>query len=430
MTFSVKRFASHLTHIELWAVAFFVALSMAVPRLLPLALVVAASFWIIRLVAHGRLSVRTPSDWSNFLIVAMIPVTLLITPLPEVTKLQLMRLLSGIALFYAVVNWASSIKRLKLIAIGLGFTGLVLAIAAPLSVEWYAAKLVFAPALLYDRFLILVSDTIHPNVLAGTLIILLPIPLAQLVFNWQGSPWWERLFNILTSILVLFVLVLTQARGAWITLVLLIMTIFLMRWRRGWIVLIAAVLAGVVAIVVIGTDTLFQALLSDTTLYDLNGRIEIWSRAIFMLQDFPYTGIGMGAFDEMVTSLYPIYNPVFERANHAHNLILQVGVDLGFLGMISWFSIYLVTTFISLHIYWRGRSADNGIIIGMGAGLFLSQLALIIHGSISAVTWGMVRPAPLVWVIWGTAAACHLILPGLLGNISGISGEAIESKID
>ena len=36
-------------------------------------------------------------------------------------------------------------------------------------------------------------------------------------------------------------------------------------------------------------------------------RLEIWSRAIYMLQDFPFTGIGMGAFRQVANLLYPFF---------------------------------------------------------------------------------------------------------------------------
>ncbi len=48
---------------------------------------------------------------------------------------------------------------------------------------------------------------------------------------------------------------------------------------------------------------------------------------------------------------------------------------------------------------------------GLGAGLLCSQLALAVHGITDAVTWGMVRPAPFVWAIWGLAVAgCYVLM--------------------
>ena len=57
-----------------------------------------------------------------------------------------------------------------------------------------------------------------------------------------------------------------------------------------------------------------------------------------------------------------------------------------------------------------GKNNHRGWAAGLGAGFLGSQLALITHGIMDAVTWGMVRPAPLVWGIWGTALAAWLVL--------------------
>ena len=35
--------------------------------------------------------------------------------------------------------------------------------------------------------------------------------------------------------------------------------------------------------------------------------IEIWSRALYALQDFPFTGVGLGAFRRVVNVLYPLF---------------------------------------------------------------------------------------------------------------------------
>jgi hypothetical protein len=41
-------------------------------------------------------------------------------------------------------------------------------------------------------------------------------------------------------------------------------------------------------------------------------------------------------------------------------------------------------------------------------GLLGAQVALILGGITDAVTWGMVRSAPLVWGLWGLAVASWL----------------------
>jgi len=406
---SISKIASHLAEIELWLVAFFVGLSMAFPRLLPLTIGVAGFFWLVRLLAYGRLSVRTPADFPIILLLLMTPITMTVTPLPQVTRLQILRLLSGVALYYAIVNWTQSLKRLQILVLGAALSALFLALAAPLSVEWSAVKLLYAPSAIYSRFVVLVSDTVHPNVLAGNLIILLPIPLAYLLFNWHEIGWLKRIAATFLNLVILSVIALTQSRGSWITFLVIILILLIMRWRWGWIGVVVVAIVSIIAIFMLGPNTLLQEIVDETNIGGINGRIEIWSRAVFMLQDFPYTGIGMGTFSDAIENLYPFNPPIIGVVSHAHNLFLQVGIDLGIPGLISWLSILLLTIFISWQIFQRGKKQKNSLTIGLGAGLLLSQVALIVHGLVEAVTWGMVRPAPVVWLLWGIAVAGWLV---------------------
>ena len=61
-------------------------------------------------------------------------------------------------------------------------------------------------------------------------------------------------------------------------------------------------------------------------------------------------------------------------------------------------------------VYRTGRVQGDEWLSGVGAGLLCSQVALAAHGLVDAVTWGMVRPAPLVWALWGITAAALLNL--------------------
>ena len=77
-------------------------------RALPIALGMVAFFWFVRWLATGRLSVRTPGDWPVALLALLVPVMLWATALPEITRPPVYRLLTGILLYYAVVNWAEA----------------------------------------------------------------------------------------------------------------------------------------------------------------------------------------------------------------------------------------------------------------------------------------------------------------------------------
>jgi putative inorganic carbon (HCO3(-)) transporter len=112
----------------------------------------------------------------------------------------------------------------------------------------------------------------------------------------------------------------------------------------------------------------------------------------------------MGTATEVINQLLPLAPEDLHLVTHTHNLYLQVFLDTGFVGFIGWMATLMLAIHMAWKVYRSGMKAWRaGWIAGIGAGLFCSQAALMVHGLTDAVTWGMVRPAPLVWAIWGLA---------------------------
>lgn len=381
--------------------------------LLPAAVIVAAIFWFIRWLAYGRFSLRTPADGWILLLTLTIPLTLFVTIVPEKTIPQALRLLSGIAFYYAVVNWAGSTKQLQIIAYALIMAGFLLALSAPLSVQWSIGKLPFIPTDIYQRFALFVMDTIHPNVMGGVLALLLPLSVAYLLFNWSAYHLAMRSLLAIATTGMLAALILSQSRSAWLAVgAALLLILYLRRWWAALgLFLIFCIIAGFITYRV-GTEVVLDLFFTSQTIDGISGRQEIWRRGIYMIQDFPITGIGMGSFSEMAALLYPFYLVEQTYPLHAHNLFLQVGVDLGIPGLIAWLAVFLTIVVSCIQLFRFERGQGDGQILSISAGLLASQLALGINGLTDAVTWGMVRPAPLVWVLWGLcAASCYVFLP-------------------
>jgi putative inorganic carbon (HCO3(-)) transporter len=70
--------------------------------------------------------------------------------------------------------------------------------------------------------------------------------------------------------------------------------------------------------------------------------LEVWSRAIYGIQDFPFTGMGMNAFRKVVPVPYPLFtvSPDVD-IRHAHNEFLQAALDLGIPGLIAFITLYI-----------------------------------------------------------------------------------------
>jgi len=304
------------------------------------------------------------------------------------------------------------------LVLGIALAGLVLALSAPISVKWHTGKLPFVPFDLYQRFALLVSDTVHPNVMAGSLVILYPIGLCWVLFSWSDLNWYERLISIFATVIMLGVLILTQSRGAWMALGLVFLVVPLLRWRLGWIILVLGAGALAVGVYFIGFSSAWDLVIGSDTLGGTGDRLEIWARTLFMIRDFPFTGIGMGSYADVFNGFYPLISPDPVLMEHAHNLILQIAVDLGIPGLIAWLGVLLGVIWTSWQLYWFGRSQGDRSAFGLGAGLLCSQLALMAHGVFDAVTWGMVKPAPIVWGIWGVAVAAWYVIVASDLNIS------------
>jgi putative inorganic carbon (HCO3(-)) transporter len=405
MAARLRRYARFLTSIEIWPVGFLVVASLISSRLLLPAFALALLFWPVRYLASSRLSQRTSLDWAILLLALTTVASLWVTSFPDITFPQVYRLLGGMALFYAIVNWTDSVSRLRWMESGTIAAGLLLALLAPFSVQWDISKFPFIPAGLYQRFIQLFSDTVNPNVMAGNLAILLPIALGWLVFGWRQLSWRQRTLASAAVLMVLGMVFLTQSRGAWLALGVVVIAMITLRWGWGWLVSLGMTLAGSLSAYLIGFKQVADFLLRGTSLGGLDGRLEVWTRAVFLIQDFPLTGVSIGTFGRVADTLYPFFQYAPGKIDHAHNLFLQVAVDLGIPGLIAWLSILSLVTLASWQIYHRGRVKMNLMAAGLGAGLLCSQIALVVHGLTDAVTWGMVRPAPLVWVVWALAIA-------------------------
>jgi O-antigen ligase len=401
----VKTLSIKLAAIEIWIIAGGVLISVVYPPALPGVVIIGIVYWIIRRYSGGRFTERTVLDLSILIFLLLIPLNLWTTAIPLKTYPEIFRLLSGIILFYAVVNWALTSKRIRWMVVGVVIATTFLAFYAMISVEWMQTKLPFIPVQLYNRFVLLVSDTVQHNVMAGFLVILYPIILSLLIFLFKELSPWKRLLLIITACIVFTILVLTQSRGGLIALGSVVLLLVILKWKRGWIIIPISIIAVGGAIAYLGLGKSLDLLSSGVSLEGLQGRLEVWSRAIFMIQDFPITGVGMGLFGDVTDSLYPLFLNAPGTVPHAHNLFLQIAVDMGIPGLITWLSILFVVIAISWQLYRFGKRRQDHWVMGLGAGLLCSQAALIVHGMLDAVTWGGVRPAPIVWAIWGLACA-------------------------
>lgn len=386
-----------------------------------------------RLWLHGRVLTRTPLDgWLlAFLILGVINVYA--APYTR-GLLMLARPLLGIALYYALVEAARVGRSLRGPVQALTLLALLVGLLAVGATQWG----VKAPALkpITDALPTLrgfpgAENGFNPNEIAGALAWLIPLMAALMIDRWQRRrPRWDV---TLAFGLLFAALFLGQSRSAFIgvLLTLALMLPLLVRrtcWRAALYAALGAVLLAQVSLAWQRDGTaLIQRLSAPAAAVtpaadspgqpdatpsptptvptinierSLSARGEIWLSALWIIGDYPLTGVGLSMFrDERVRAAYPVPVMTGRILPHAHNELLQIGADMGLPGLI----VYLGLHVTAAGMLWRGwRRGQRALALGVAGGL----LAHSIYGLADAITlWD--RFAFIFWMLLGLAGALH-----------------------
>jgi putative inorganic carbon (HCO3(-)) transporter len=278
-----------------------------------------------------------------------------------------------------------------------------------------------------------VEEGLHPNQVAGGLVWVLPLMVVLSGIAIIRRREWSATFRqwggvgvafvlVIVTLLNVFTFLLTESRSSYIGLVVasIVMLLIVLPSRWRWTLLGSIVVTIVLAVFLLWPSPpaiiLRSALWSNTasdagwSLDTLEGRMELWSRAIYGIQDFPFTGMGLNTFRRVVHILYPLFliGPDMD-IGHAHDEYLQAALDLGIPGLIAFLALY-IGAFWMLFAVWKSnhnsgetRSLPVGsgfltkaLVLGLGGGL----LAHMIFGLTDATALGA-KPGILFWMLLG-----------------------------
>lgn len=400
------------------------AVLLMTPSLAP-ALLLIPLLWGARRLDSGHFVPPTPLDWSVAGLLIMVLVSLYATFDLAFSLPKLAGVLYGVAVYYALVDAVGRSERRLWLAVALFVAaGLGIATVGLFVTQWSTKVPVLAaltarlPALL---------RVVNPNEVAGVLLWTAPLAAAvaaRAVTARVGARrrWATGGLALVAAVPALFMLavvVLTQSRSGWLGLgagLGLMTLVVLGRYQRYVALLLALlVLGGSVVAVLAGpgmvADSVFTAgaadgEVADQALNSLSGRQEIWTRAIYGLQDFAFTGMGMGTFRRLVHLLYPLFliSPETD-IGHAHNHLLQTGLDLGLPGLVA----YLAVWFGAGALLWRSwHGATRRRLRALAVGAAGSLFAYFIYGLTDAVALGA-RPGFLFWYLLGLVVALYRV---------------------
>jgi putative inorganic carbon (hco3(-)) transporter len=269
---------------------------------------------------------------------------------------------------------------------------------------------------------ILGDHGIHPNKVAAPLLMLLPIPVAAFLFTrgrlrlaWGGA-----------LLIVGLTVALTQSRSAYVAAGAALLALLIMRWRYFALLLVPCALFAMFAPALLGSTVSVDQRLRSVQ-FTLADRFKVWEMAWRMIGDFPATGIGLGTFplvSELIYELSLFYGPSFHETPHAHNLILQVALDLGLPGLL----FFLVLNVCAALAAYRAIAwAPSGLVKGLAAGAACGLVAYHVFGLTDAIGLGE-KPGVIFWLLLGLVAACARLASPTAGRARLPTIRAVDAQ--
>jgi putative inorganic carbon (hco3(-)) transporter len=357
----------------------------------------------------------TPYNGAALLFSLSLFTAVLVTADPQITLPKATGLILGIAAWrYTVLAVQDQRRWLIALAVFLLFSAAFTALGA-LSAHW-RFKVPLLEQLLINpptRLLNLADGPqggVSLNQVAGTMMLYWPLPFAILL-GWRGrlKDWRFVLLALLSLSLAAF-LFLTQSRAGWIG-----GAAGLLALLTGWGVMLPPsrrrrILLGIVG-GVMGGGLFLLLLIGPTRIMDLAQepavetavgnlsttlfRQEVWRWSIAAIEDFPFTGVGLGAFRQVAFRLYPIGVPHSYDFAHAHNIFLQTALDVGLPGLIAYLA--LVGTAVA-QSWQKAKRGGRGRPFYLA--LFAGLIALHVYGLGDALALGS-KTNLLFWLALG-----------------------------
>ena len=366
--------------------------------------------WLARWLSHGYLTRRTPLDvpillfflsalaglWPSYDLALSLPLFLMIV--------------GGVALYYLFVNNCITEHSRRILSAGSLFLGLTVSVYFIIQHEHPVMGRIFPDAWAFR---------LHPNSVATFLEGMMPLALVMAIG--ERRLWLRVLYGFCAATFAL-ALLMTASQGAWVALALCGIIWLCTRFRRIGMVFAAVVPISVVvpgAYLVFNNDASLNSIpIVGTTLVPLFARpdrLEVYRNSFCLIQDFPLTGIGLSDVFAMVYSRYAllIRSPFL---TYSHNLFLEIWLDQGFLGILSFLSLiaafYLFVGRVLSSLSKPALSLVEGIKekapSAVFQGCWLGVTATLIHGLFDARQYADSWTLPVLFILLGLAVGTGL----------------------
>lgn len=314
-----------------------------------------------------------------------------VTSLSFITSIKIaLLIISFIFIYFVIINSITTKKQLEVLFALLVCVGVIVSLYG---IYQYVFAGTFASSSFVDKEMFQdittrVSGTFdNPNVMGEYLLLVIPIALTY-VFNWKG--WLKKLISLSIVAIMIVCLALTYSRGCYLGIAACV-GIFLLLINLKFILFL---IAGIISIPFVLPSSIMNRLTSigNTDDSSTSYRVSIWKGAVDMIKDYWYRPIGQGT--TAFNSIYPLYSYSGVGAEHTHNLFLQVFIETGILGIVSF--VGLIFKFYQYLCSGLKICKDRDLYIKIIA--FVSGLSGFLIQSLFDNTWYNNRIILIFWI--------------------------------
>lgn len=379
--------------------------------------------WIIYWIKSRQVGYSAPLDLPILALVIVGILGIFFMPFRELFLPRLSGLVIGVSIYSIIVFFFRFRQRLTWMVFLLILLGFVIAFLGLVGTEWQLGNYSLFDRI-YERIPALIGkfgvEKINKNTIGGVLTFFPPLMLSLL---WDRGAFgrlkshYKRLaafpelvykgIVFICFSLCLGVLLLTQSRGAWLGCAAGIYLLCVLRQKR-FLWLLPPLAAGFFFVFFTRADgNLLQllSLLDNSQEATLPGRLEIWSKALIILRDFPLTGIGLGAFAEAYRLYFAsiVLPSAADVIFHAHNTLLSIAVEVGLPGVLIYSTLLGGFGAMAWKALTYARTMNRVLALGLTCGV----VAFLVFGLFDAFTLG--RNLEIVfWVFLGCVSALYV----------------------
>ena len=330
--------------------------------------------------------VSSPMNWLMNIFAILIFLSSIYAVYPEVSKEHYIDFYSWFVVYYLIINIINTRERFYI------FMLIILISSAKIAIG--TAKAWVLRGFSFTKWGLMGPPGYFQNSGELAILMLMTFPLSYYLYVYLKPriSKWEKIVLVVFWVSPVLTILGASSRGAQVGLVIQLLIMFRKKiFRVKQLAAVLVLLVGIYNLLPDEQKERFEAAGSDKTSIQ---RLLYWKHGLEMINDHPVLGVGFFNFPPYYEKYFSA-DMLYQRAQLPHNILIQVGTDLGLLGL-TVYVFMLVMPFLLQSKMKNVKSIISVIVLGVNVGL----VGFIVAGQFVTVAY-----YPFFWVGSGIVVA-------------------------